>query len=117
MCYNGGAKRKTQGKAPADAPTTPTRRAERDTAQRNNGMENAKNIRHVYADNAATTAMSTAALEKMIWALENQYGNPSSLHTVGQEAKVYLEDARARVAKCLGAADPRDASFPSFKIS
>ena len=42
MCYNGGAKRKTQGKAPADAPTTPTRRAERDTAQRNNGMENAK---------------------------------------------------------------------------
>ena len=74
-------------------------------------MENAKNIRHVYADNAATTAMSTAALEKMIWALENQYGNPSSLHTVGQEAKVYLEYARARVAKCLGAADPREIIF------
>ncbi len=76
-------------------------------------MENEKNIRHVYADNAATTAMSTAALEKMIWALENQYGNPSSLHTVGQEAKVYLEDARARVAKCLGAADPREILFTS----
>lgn len=76
-------------------------------------MENAKNIRHVYADNAATTAMSTAALEKMIWALENQYGNPSSLHTVGQEAKVYLEDARARVANCLGAADPREIIFTS----
>ena len=76
-------------------------------------MENAKNIRHVYADNAATTAMSTAALEKMIWALESQYGNPSSLHTVGQEAKVYLEDARARVAKCLGAADPREIIFTS----
>lgn len=49
----------------------------------------------------------------MVWALENQYGNPSSLHTVGQEAKVYLEDARARIAKCLGAADPREIIFTS----
>lgn len=76
-------------------------------------MEGKNSRRLVYADNAATTAMSDAALQKMGEALRSQYGNPSSLHTVGQEAKVYLEDARARVAKCLGAADPREIIFTS----
>ena len=57
----------------------------------------------VYADNAATTKMSRTALDAMIPALENVYGNPSSLYTLGQETKEILEQARADVAECLGA--------------
>ena len=56
----------------------------------------------VYADNAATTKISEHALQAMLPCFEKYYGNPSSLHTVGQEAKEMLEDARARVAACLG---------------
>lgn len=76
-------------------------------------MNGTENVRRVYADNAATTAMSGAATEKMVWALKNMYGNPSSLHTLGQEAKVCLEEARSSVAACLGAADPREIIFTS----
>ena len=66
----------------------------------------------VYADNAATTKTSAAAIQAMMSCFENYYGNPSSLHTVGQEAKEVLEDARARVAKCLGC-EPREIYFTS----
>ena len=61
----------------------------------------------VYADNAATTKMSRAAVEAMVPCFETLYGNPSSLHSVGQAAKEALEDARARVAACLGC-EPRE---------
>ena len=66
----------------------------------------------VYADNAATTKISRVALETMMPYFESVYGNPSSLHSVGQEAKEALEDARARVAKCLGC-EPREIIFTS----
>ena len=66
----------------------------------------------VYADNAATTKMSRHAIEAMVPYLENIYGNPSSLHSLGQEAKEALEDARARVAACLGC-EPREIYFTS----
>ena len=66
----------------------------------------------VYADNAATTKISPVALEAMMPYFETVYGNPSSLHSVGQEAKEALEDARARVAKCLGC-EPREIYFTS----
>ena len=66
----------------------------------------------VYADNAATTKISDHALRAMMPCFETYYGNPSSLHTVGQEAKEMLEDARARVAKCLGC-EPREIYFTS----
>ena len=66
----------------------------------------------VYADNAATTKMSKAAIEAMVPYFDHIYGNPSSLHSVGQEAKEALEDARARVAKCLGC-EPREVYFTS----
>ena len=66
----------------------------------------------VYADNAATTKMSQVAIEAMIPCFDTLYGNPSSLHTVGQEAKEALEDARARVARCLGC-DAREIYFTS----
>ena len=66
----------------------------------------------VYADNAATTKLSQVALQAMLPAFENYYGNPSSLHSVGQEAKEILEDARARVARCIGA-EAREIYFTS----
>ena len=66
----------------------------------------------VYADNAATTKMSAHAIEAMLPYMDKIYGNPSSLHTVGQEAKEALEDARQRVAACLGC-EAREILFTS----
>lgn len=66
----------------------------------------------IYVDNAATTAMSDAAIEAMTPYLKQVYGNPSSLHTVGQIAKEALEGARAKVAALLGAA-PAEIYFTS----
>ena len=56
----------------------------------------------IYADNAATTKMSPAAIQAMLPYMEEVYGNPSSLYSIGQKAKEALEDARERVANCLG---------------
>ena len=67
---------------------------------------------YVYADNAATTAMSQVAIDAMMPYLNKVYGNPSSLHSVGQEAKEALEAARETVAKCLGC-EPREIYFTS----
>ena len=58
---------------------------------------------YVYADNAATTPVHAKAAEAMLACLQEEYGNPSSLHTVGQRAKELLDQARADVAACLGA--------------
>lgn len=59
--------------------------------------------RKVYADNAATTAVSPQVLEAMLPFYKEVYGNPSSLYSLGQEAKAPLEEARETVARCLGA--------------
>ena len=56
----------------------------------------------VYADNAATTKVSKTALEAMLPYFTEVYGNPSSLHSVGQEAKEALENAREHIAAVLG---------------
>jgi cysteine desulfurase len=66
----------------------------------------------VYADNAATTKMSPVALKAMEDCLENVYGNPSSLHTLGQQAAEILQKAREDVAECLGA-KPKEIYFTS----
>lgn len=66
----------------------------------------------VYADNAATTQMSDSALKAMMPLLTDIYGNPSSLHSVGQIAKEHLEAARETVAECIGA-DPKEIYFTS----
>ncbi len=66
----------------------------------------------VYADNAATTQMSDSVLKAMMPLLTDIYGNPSSLHSVGQIAKEYLEAARETVAECIGA-DPKEIYFTS----
>ena len=58
--------------------------------------------RKVYADNAATTAVSEQVLEAMLPFYKEVYGNPSSLYELGQQAKAPLEQARADVAACLG---------------
>ena len=67
---------------------------------------------YVYADNAATTAMSQVAIDAMLPHFNKIYGNPSSLHSVGQAAKEALDAARATVAQCLGC-EPREIIFTS----
>ena len=66
----------------------------------------------IYADNAATTQMSRAAIDAMLPYMETIYGNPSSLHSVGQQAAEALLSARDRIAKCLNAS-PREIYFTS----
>ena len=66
----------------------------------------------IYADNAATTKMSRAAIDAMLPYMDQLYGNPSSLYTFGQKAKEALEDARERIAACLGC-EPRELTFTS----
>lgn len=66
----------------------------------------------VYADNAATTKLSVNALNAMMPFMKEIYGNPSSLHTAGQQAKEYLEQAREDIADLIGA-KPREIYFTS----
>ena len=66
----------------------------------------------IYADNAATTKMSRTAIDAMLPYMETYYGNPSSLHTVGQQAAEALMTARQTVAECLGC-QPREITFTS----
>ena len=66
----------------------------------------------IYADNAATTRMSEAAVAAMLPAMREVYGNPSSLYAFGQEAKERLEAAREQIARCLGC-DAREVTFTS----
>ena len=67
----------------------------------------------IYADNAATTRMSRAAVDAMTECMVNGYGNPSSLYAFGQQAKERLEEARGTVAEIVGAASPREILFTS----
>ena len=67
---------------------------------------------NVYADNAATTEMSRLAKDVMISYMENVYGNPSSLHSIGQRAAEELAKARKQVADCIGC-DPVEIYFTS----
>ena len=66
----------------------------------------------VYADNAATTAMSDRAVKAMLPYLQDTFGNPSSLYTAGQKAKEALCKARESVAKNLGCS-PKEVYFTS----
>ena len=66
----------------------------------------------IYADNAATTKMCPAAIQAMATCMEENYGNPSSLYAFGQQAREALEDARERIAVCLGCT-PREITFTS----
>lgn len=66
----------------------------------------------VYADNAATTKMSKVALDAMLPYMQENFGNPSSLHSVGQKAAEALWRARETVAACLGC-DAKEITFTS----
>ena len=68
--------------------------------------------RFVYADNAATTKVYPEVAQEMLKYLTEEYGNPSSLHSMGQSAKKALESARARIAKCINA-EPSEIFFTS----
>ncbi|MBQ7828570.1 MAG: cysteine desulfurase NifS [Clostridia bacterium] len=68
--------------------------------------------RKIYLDNAATTKMSKSAINAMLPYMDGIYGNPSSLHSVGQEANEALTNARERIAKLLGC-EPREITFTS----
>lgn len=67
----------------------------------------------IYADNAATTKMSDAAIDVMLACMKENYGNPSSLYVVGQKAKEVLEDAREEVVRAIGADNFREIIFTS----
>lgn len=66
----------------------------------------------IYADNAATTKMSCTAIDAMLPYMNELYGNPSSLYGLGQRAKEALEEARERIAACIGAS-PKEMTFTS----
>lgn len=66
----------------------------------------------IYADNAATTKMSELAINTMVKVINETFGNPSSLYTIGQRAKEVLEKARQDVAQVIGA-NPREIIFTS----
>ncbi|MDE6398666.1 MAG: aminotransferase class V-fold PLP-dependent enzyme [Clostridiales bacterium] len=67
-------------------------------------MQTAHRIRRIYADNAATTRLSAAAKQAMLPYFDTVFGNPSSLHGEGQRAAEARENARARIAACIGCA-------------
>ena len=66
----------------------------------------------IYADNAATTKISQTAMRAMISAMENSYGNPSSIHQIGMAANDALQTAREQIARCLGCM-PKEIFFTS----
>ena len=66
----------------------------------------------IYADNAATTKMSETAVQAMLSVIREDYGNPSSLYSIGQKAKETLEEARKTVAEAIGA-KPQEILFTS----
>lgn len=66
----------------------------------------------IYADNAATTKMCAAAVSAMLSCMVGTWGNPSSLHPIGQAAAEAMRDARERIAVCIGA-QPKEIIFTS----
>jgi len=68
--------------------------------------------RKVYADNAATTPVDKRVVEAMLPYFTDVWGNPSSLYSIGNEAKAALDDARARIADLIGA-EPNEIFFTS----
>lgn len=69
-------------------------------------------VKTVYADNAATTALSQSTFEAMLPYLKNEYGNPSSIYAFGRNAKRAVENAREKVASVIGAL-PEEIYFTS----
>jgi cysteine desulfurase len=58
-------------------------------------------MEHVYLDNAATTQIRDEVINEMIYAMKNNYGNPSSTHSYGRSSKSIIETCRKKIASCL----------------
>ena len=70
-------------------------------------------MRKIYADNAATTALSPEVLEAMMPYFTTVYGNPSSLYEIGSEAKEAVESARLKISQLIGAKSANEIYFTS----
>ena len=68
--------------------------------------------RPIYMDHAATSPLREEVLEAMLPYLQDKYGNPSSLHSPGREAREAVNEAREKTARALGA-DPKEIFFTS----
>lgn len=60
-------------------------------------------MNRIYLDYAATTPADPEVVAAMLPYFTNRFGNPSSIHSFGQEAKAAIEEARESIAACLGA--------------
>ncbi len=76
-----------------------------------NGKRSAGTVTRIYLDNAATTAVSQAVMDKMLPYYMTVYGNPSSIHAAGREGKKAVEHARRQVANALHAKAPQEIYF------
>ena len=70
------------------------------------------NKKFVYADNAATTKVSSSVLDAMMPYLTEHYGNASSIYSIGRNAKKAVELSREKISKCLGC-EPSELYFTS----
>ncbi|NYE58040.1 cysteine desulfurase NifS [Carboxydothermus ferrireducens] len=68
-------------------------------------------MERIYLDHGATTPLSREVLEEMMPYLTEKFGNPSSIHAFGREARKAIEDAREKVAKAINASDPGEIVF------
>ena len=69
-------------------------------------------MQRIYLDHNATTPLLPAVIERMMAVLRDEFGNPSSVHHFGQQAKALLDDARSEVANLIGA-EPSEVLFTS----
>ncbi len=70
-------------------------------------------MERIYMDYSATTPLRKEVLEAMMPYMTTEFGNPSSIHWFGRNAKKAMEDARARIATAIGAAEPGEVIFTS----
>src|SRR6187402_2228542 len=69
-------------------------------------------VHRIYLDHNATTPLLPAVIDRMTAILREEFGNPSSVHHFGQQAKAAVDDARSQVAELIGA-DPSEVLFTS----
>lgn len=62
-----------------------------------------KDLERIYVDHAATTPMHPAVIEKMTVTMAQYFGNPSSIHSYGREARKIVDEARLGIARSIGA--------------
>jgi len=73
-------------------------------------------MKQIYLDNAATTRVLPEIAEAMAKTMTENYGNPSSIYTLGQSAHEILDEARIKVAKLINAASPEELPLPAVAV-